>query len=80
MDINSAVRNRIDELRKAKRWKVQPLAEYSGIPVTTLRNILLGRTKNAGIATIKKICDGLGVTIIEFFDTQEFENLEQEIK
>ena len=80
MNINEAVKNRIEELRTERKWKVQPLAEHSGIPVSTLRNILLGRTKNAGIATIKKVCDGLGITITDFFDTPEFINLEQEIK
>ena len=80
MGINEAVRKRIKELRDDKRWKTRPLAQYSGIPDATLRNILDHRTENINIATIKKICDGLNITITDFFDTEEFRNLEQEIK
>ena len=43
-------------------------------------NILYGKSMNPKLNTIKQICDGLGITLAEFFDTDEFNNLEQEIK
>ena len=51
-----------------------------GIPQATLKSILNGESKNPGIVTLKKICDGLEITIIEFFDTPEYNLLEQELK
>ena len=80
MDTNEAVKNRIIELCKAKRWALNALASYSGIPSSTMGNIINGKSQNPGIVTIKKICDGLEITLSEFFSTPEFDNLEQEIK
>lgn len=52
----------------------------SAVAPSTIKNILYGKSRNPGIVTIKMLCDGLGITLIEFFDTPEFGNLEQEIK
>ena len=51
-----------------------------GIPYTTVKSIIYNQSKNQGITTIKKICDGLEISITDFFDTDTFRNLEQEIK
>ena len=56
------------------------LARSAGIPPSTVKNILNGASKNPGVVTIKMICDGLGISLIEFFDTDEFRELEQEIR
>lgn len=80
MNTQEAVKNRIIELCTAKRWAFNALASFSGIPSSTMKNIINGDSKNPGIVTIKKICDGLGITLAEFFNTNEFNNLEQEIK
>ena len=52
----------------------------SGVSQYTIKSILNGESKNPGIVTIKKLCDGFNMNIIEFFDTDDFKNLEQEIK
>jgi len=80
MDTSEAVKNRVIELCVAKKWAFRALATYSGIPPSTMRNIVDGGVQNPGIVTIKKICDGLEITLGEFFSTPEFDNLEQEIK
>ena len=80
MDTREAVKNRIEELCSAKRWAFNALANYSGVPSSTMQNIINGQSKNPGIVTIKKICDGLDISLTEFFDTDVFRNLEQEIK
>lgn len=59
---------------------IHKLATESAVPPSTIKNILYGKSQNPGIVTIKMLCDGLGITIVEFFNTPEFENLEQEIK
>lgn len=80
MNTGEAVKNRIMELCNKKRWSYNALANFSGIPSSTLKNIISGKSENPGIATIKKLCDGLEITLGEFFSTPEFDNLEQEIK
>ena len=52
----------------------------AGVSQSTIKSILNGESKNPGIVTIKKLCDGFGITIVEFFDTEEFRTLEQELK
>ena len=51
-----------------------------GIPQATIKSILNGESNNPGIVTLKKICDGLEITVMEFFDTPEYKKLEQELK
>ena len=80
MNTSEAVKNRIIELCAAKRWSFNALAGYSGIHSSTMRNIIDGKSQNPGIVNIKKICDGLDITLGEFFSTPVFDNLEQEIK
>ena len=59
---------------------IHKLATESGVPPSTIKNILYGKSQNPGIVTIKMLCDGMGITLIEFFDTEEFKNLEQELQ
>ena len=74
------VANRIIELCAEHNLSINGLARSAGLPPTTVKNILNGASRNPGIVTIKIICDGLGITLIDFFDTEAFRNLEQEIR
>ncbi|MBQ2901173.1 MAG: helix-turn-helix transcriptional regulator [Agathobacter sp.] len=65
---------RIAQLCKEKGVSYYTLSYKATIPMTTLLHIMEGTTQNPGIFTIMKICDGLGVSMKEFFDTQEFED------
>jgi len=80
MDTYTAVKNRLLVLCDEKRMSIHKLATESAVPPSTIKNILYGKSQNPGIVTLKMLCDGLGITIVEFFSTPEFENLEQEIK
>ncbi|MDD6620464.1 MAG: helix-turn-helix transcriptional regulator [Eubacteriales bacterium] len=80
MDMYTAVKNRIQELLEEKQMSIYKLSIEAAVPASTIKNILHGKSKNAGIITLKMICDGFGITINEFFDTDTFKNLEQEIK
>lgn len=80
MTIAEATRARIEELCNEKGINFCQLATVSGIPYTTVKSIIYQQSKNPGIITIKKICDGFDITITEFFDTDTFKNLEQELK
>ncbi len=80
MNIGNAVRLRIIELCNENNITVNKLATICGITQSTLNNIVNGRNNSATISTIKKICDGLNIEIIDFFSSPLFKNLEQEIK
>lgn len=80
METYFATRNRILELLGEKRMSIHKLALESGIAPSTIKNILYGKSTNPGIVTIKKLCDGLGISLLEFFDSDAFLQLEQEIK
>lgn len=80
MTTRECVANRIIELCNERHLAINALARISAVPPTTVKNILNGTSQNPGITTIKKLCDGLEITLIEFFDTEDFRNLEQEIR
>ncbi len=80
MDTYIATRNRLLQLLGEKNMSVHKLAMESAVPPSSIKNILYGKSKNPGIVTIKMLCDGFGISLIEFFDTPEFAALEQEIK
>ena len=79
MNTYTAVKNRILQLLGEKKMSIHKLAIESAVAPSSIKNILYGKSQNPGIVTIKMICDGLGITLIEFFDTEEFRNLEEEI-
>ncbi|MBQ7326367.1 MAG: helix-turn-helix transcriptional regulator [Clostridia bacterium] len=80
MDTYTAVRNRILELLGEHRMSIHKLAMESAVAPSSIKNILYGKSQNPGIVTLKMLCDGFGITLPEFFDTDIFRNLEQEIK
>ena len=80
MDTYTTVKNRLLMLCEEKRMSIHRLAMESAVPPSTVKNILYGKSQNPGIVTIKMLCDGLGISLTEFFDTEEFRTLEQEIK
>lgn len=79
MNISYAVAERILELCKEKNITVNKLSTISGVTQSTVNDIVNHKAKNIGIVTIKKLCDGLDMTITDFFDTDLFRSLEQEL-
>ena len=80
MNIGEATRQRIIEICNQKSITVNKLSTICGITQSTLNNIVCGRNKSTTISTIKKICDGLEISIIDFFSDNIFRDLEQEVK
>ncbi len=72
--------NRIKYYCQERRLSYYALAYRSSVPLTTLMHILNCSTKNPGIFTVAKICNGLDVTIPEFFDSEEFLNIEFDVE
>lgn len=80
MDLIDAVRNRILSLCGENEITINKLANLAGMPPSSVKNILYGKSRNPKLVTIKMLCDGLDMTLGEFFSTEEFDNLEQELK
>lgn len=80
MDTMTAIRGRILQLCEERNLTINKLATICALPPSSVKSILYGNSQNPKILTIKLICDGLDMTLAEFFDTPEFNNLEQEIK
>ncbi|MBQ7392015.1 MAG: helix-turn-helix transcriptional regulator [Clostridia bacterium] len=80
MNTYETVKNRILQLLGEKKMSIHKLAMEAAVPPSSIKNILYGKSQNPGIVTIKMLCDGFGITLIEFFDTKDFAELEQEIK
>ena len=80
MALDQAVKNRILQLCGERDISINRLATLSALPPSSVKNILYGKSQNPKLLTIKLICDGLGITLGEFFNTPEFDALEQEIQ
>jgi len=80
MNISQSVVKRIEELCRERNLTINALSNASGVTQSTVNDIVNGTTYNTGIVTIKKLCDGLGISVRDFFDCDLFSNLEQEIK
>ena len=79
MTTKEAVAQRILELCSEHNMAINALANISGVAPSTLYSILNEKSQNPGVVSIKKLCDGLEITIREFFDSPLFDDLEQEI-
>lgn len=74
MKAQDTVVERINNLCKEKRMSYYALSYASAVPMTTLMHIVDKTTVNPGVMTLSKLCDGLGITLKEFFDTPEFDD------
>ena len=80
MNTKEAVAARIIELCGEHGIAINALAHISGVSPSTVYSMLNQKSKNPGVVSIKKLCDGLGITVREFFDCELFDETEQEIK
>jgi len=78
--VGEAVRQRIIELCREYNISFNKLSNISGVTQSTVNNIVSGRNNSTTVSTVKKLCDGLGITIEEFFRSDLFVGLDQEIK
>ena len=80
MTVGEAVRQRIIQLCQERDISINKLSSISGVTQSTVNNIVSGRNNSATVSTIKKLCDGFGITIDEFFHSDLFAGLKQEAK
>ena len=80
MTTKEAIAQRIIDLCDERDIAVNALANISGVSPSTVYSMLNEKSMNPGVISIKKLCDGLEISVREFFDCELFDNLEQEIK
>lgn len=80
MNTKEAVAKRILELCEERHMAVNALATVSGVSPSTIYSMLNEKSQNPGVVSLKKLCDGLEISLREFFDCDLFEDIEQEIK
>lgn len=80
MNTKAAVAARIIQLCDERKIAINSLANISGVAPSTVYSILNEKSQNPGVVSIKKLCDGLEITVREFFDSPLFDETEQEIK
>ena len=80
MTIGEAVKARVLELCHEKELTINRLSIVSGVTQSTVNNFISGRNHSITLSTLKKLCDGMNITIPDFFSSELFENLEQELK
>ncbi len=79
MTAQEAVRNRILQLCGERNITINKLATLAAVPPSSVKNILYGRSRNPKLLTVKLICDGLGITLSEFFDSADFDSLDTDV-
>ena len=80
MMVKDAVVARFQQLCRQKGITANELANRSGVTPSTVYSMMDGNRRDLSVNTIKKLCDGLDMTLGEFFSTPEFDALEQEIR
>ena len=80
MTVGEAVRDRILQLCRERKISVNRLCNISGVSQSTINNVISGRNNSTTVSTIKKLCDGLEIAVDDFFCSELFHDLEQEIK
>lgn len=80
MNAKEAVAERIVQLCKERNIAINALANISGVAPSTIYSMLNTKSQNPGVVSIKKLCDGLEITLRDFFDSDLFVDLEQEVR
>ena len=80
MTTKEAIAKRILELCEQKNLAINALANLSGVSPSTVYSMLNEKSLNPGVVSLKKLCDGLDISLRTFFDSPIFDDIEQEIK
>lgn len=80
MNTKQAVAKRIIQICEARGMTINALAYLSGVSPSTIYSMLNEKSQNPGVVSIKKLCDGWEISLREFFDSDLFDGLEQEIQ
>lgn len=79
MSVKDAVANRFCQLCREQNININELANKSGVTPSTVYSMLDSKRRDISITTIKKLCDGLEISLCDFFNSEMFDALEQEL-
>jgi len=79
MTIKPAIVKRLLQICDTQKMPANDLAVRSGITPSTVYSLLQDNRKDMSVITLKKLCDGLEMSLVEFFDSDVFCELEQEM-
>ena len=80
MGVKDAVATRFESICRERKMTINELASRSGVTPSSVYSMMNPSRRNISIVLIKKLCDGLDLTLKQFFDGPEFDGLEQEIR
>lgn len=80
MTLTEAIAHRLMELCEERHITLNKMSTICGMTQSTLNNIVNTGSNNPTVSTVKKVCDGLGISLAQFFDAPVFTSLEQEIQ
>lgn len=78
MKISKAISEKLNKILKDRNLSVNKLASISCLTQSTVDSIINGKSKNPKLLTIVRICNGLEITLTEFFDDKLFSNIDRE--
>ena len=77
MEQNIAIANRLKALCEEKGLNYNSLAEKSGLPLRKVYRMMTAGASNPGVFTMIRLCKALGITLDEFFNAEEFQNIDE---
>lgn len=80
MKMKEAIVKRFQQLCRERSIKYNELATMSGVTPSTVYSMMDMRRKDVSVITVQKLCDGLDISISDFYNDPIFEQLEQEIQ
>ena len=80
MTLTNAIRHRIKELCAERDITINKLSTISGMTQSTINNIFMRDEGKPTVSTIKKMCDGLDISLQDFFASDIFDELDQEVR
>ncbi|WP_214764577.1 helix-turn-helix transcriptional regulator [Exiguobacterium sp. s141] len=72
MELNEAIIERMKELAAERKMTIHQVIQKGGLNQATISELMNGRTKHPKVSTIQKFCEGLGITISDFFNSNKF--------
>lgn len=78
MKISEAIAKKITKICNERNISINKLASMSCLTQSTVQHLLDNRSKNPKLLTIVRICDGLGITLKDFFDDSLFKDINRE--
>ena len=75
LQLNQAISQRLSELLEERNMTQYQLFTRSGVPKSTIHNLVTCRYDSVKLRIIHELCQGLQISISEFFQSPLFDEL-----